>query len=140
MGLGTTIYNTALAGSVWIYRKTGGRIGSQRGKVILLTTTGRKTGLARTKPLVGITDGNRVLVAASAGGSERNPAWYHNLVANPLVKVEQGRDIFNMIARVAGPGERPGLWNTFVERAPQFARYERRTGREIPVVILEPAG
>ncbi|NNC75852.1 MAG: nitroreductase family deazaflavin-dependent oxidoreductase [Acidimicrobiia bacterium] len=127
-----------MKGNVWVYRKTGGKIGSQGGKVVLLTTTGRKTGLTRTTPLMGIPDGDRILVAASAGGDQKHPGWYHNLTANPEVAVERGREVFEMSARTAGPDERPALWSKFVEKNKAFAKYETRTDREIPVVILEP--
>ena len=139
MGLGSTLFRTVIAGNVWIYRRSGGRIGSQNRKLILLTTTGRKTGLKRTTPLLAVPNGENLLVAASAGGSDTNPGWYHNLMANPAVEVERGRTKYSMTARVAGPDERPELWSFFVERAPQFARYESRTRREIPVVELERA-
>ena len=137
MGLGTTIYRALMAGNVWIYRRTGGRIGSQGGKVILLTTTGRKTGLSRTNALMGFDDGERILIVASAGGSDKNPDWYHNLKANPSVIVERGPESIPMTARVAGSEERPGMWALVVDRDPRFARYENRVSREIPVVILE---
>jgi len=138
MGLSTTVFKAFIAGNVWVFRKTGGKLGSQGGKVVLVTTTGRKSGLERTSPLMGIADGDRILVAASAGGGDRHPAWYHNLVANPRVTVERGADKLAMIARVAGPEERPELWQRFKDASKAFTKYETRTDREIPVVILEP--
>jgi deazaflavin-dependent oxidoreductase (nitroreductase family) len=138
MALGTSIYKAFMAAYVWLYRTSGGKLGSQGGKVVLLTTTGRKSGLRRTAPLMGIPDGDRILVAASAGGATRNPAWYHNLVANPHVTVERGRETLEMTARVAEPDERPALWQRFKDFHKGFARYESRTEREIPVVVMQP--
>jgi len=138
MGLANTLFKAAMKGAVWTYRKTGGRLGSQGGKVVLVTTTGRKSGLQRTAPVMGIPDGDRILVAASAGGDDKHPGWYHTLTANPEVTVERGREVLDMTARTATPDERPALWDRFVEMNKAFAKYETRTDREIPVVILEP--
>lgn len=137
MGFAKTVFRGLMAGNVWIYRRTGGLIGSQGGKVILLNTTGHKTGLSRTHALMGFDDGERILVVASAGGGDKNPGWYHNLKANPSVIVERGRETLPMTARVAEPEERPGLWALIVDRDPRFARYQNVFSREIPVVVLE---
>ncbi|MBT8196920.1 MAG: nitroreductase family deazaflavin-dependent oxidoreductase [Acidimicrobiia bacterium] len=138
MGFSASLFRAFLAANVWVYRKTGGRVGSQGGKVVLLTATGRRSGMERTLPLMGITDGDRILVAASAGGDDKHPGWYHNVTANPEVTVQRGQDVFEMKARTAGPDERPALWDRFVEKSRNFAKYETRTDRQIPVVILEP--
>lgn len=138
MGLGNELFKMMNRGHVWLYRTTKGRLGSMRGTVLLLTTTGAKSGRERTHPLMGLAHGDGWLVAASAGGSPRHPAWYHNVVANPEVVVEKGATKIPMTARVAGPDERRALWAKIVEAEKGFARYETKTNREIPVVILEP--
>ncbi len=138
MGLGNEIFKLMNQGHVWLYRTTKGKLGSMRGTVLLLTTTGAKSGKQRTRPLMGLAHGEGWLVAASAGGAPRHPAWYHNVVANPEVIVEKGAKQTPMTARVAGPDERPALWAEIVAANKGFAKYEEKTTREIPVVILEP--
>lgn len=138
MGLGIRLYRLMNQGHVWLYRTTGGRIGTMGGSVVLLTTTGAKSGRRHTVPLMGVAHDGGWLVVASAGGSPRHPGWYHNLIANPDVMVERGSETFTMTARVAGAGERPALWAKIVEFDKRFARYETRVDRQIPVVILEP--
>jgi len=138
MGLGNELLKIMNQGHVWLYRTTKGRLGAMRGTILLLTTTGAKSGRERTRPLMGLAHGDGWLVAASAGGAPRHPAWYHNVVANPEVVVEKGMTKTAMMARVAGPDERPALWAEIVAFNKGFARYETKTDREIPVIILEP--
>ena len=128
--------------NVWLYRKTGGRVG---GKwflyglpVALLTTTGRRSGKRRTTPLLFLQDGPRFVVVASQGGLPKNPAWYHNLKAKPQVELQVGRSRYLLEGRVASPDEREQLWPRLVEMYPDFESYQRWTERTIPVVILEP--
>lgn len=124
-----------------LYRWTGGRIGkSLCGRpVLLLTTIGRKTGRKRTWPLCYIVAGDEVILVASAGGDSRHPAWYLNLRANPCVDIQQGDGIRTMIARTADGIEHAQLWERLVHQFPVAARYQRKTSRMIPVVILRPA-
>ncbi len=124
---------------IFLYRLTGGVIGGKMGRrpLLLLTTTGRKSGKARVTPLQYLPDGNRYLLAASNGGAERHPQWYLNLLANPQASVQIGRRIMPVIARTASAGERGELWARFTQFS-NFAFYERNTKREIPVVILTP--
>jgi F420H(2)-dependent quinone reductase len=105
--------------------------------VLLLTTTGRKTGKRRTSPLLYLRDGDMLAVVASEGGAPRHPAWYLNLAANPAVEVEIGRTREPRRARDASEDERARLWPRFVEMYAGYAAYERRTSRRIPVVLLE---
>jgi deazaflavin-dependent oxidoreductase (nitroreductase family) len=121
-----------------LYRWTGGIVGGDSGGLatLLLTTTGRRTGQARTVPLPYFPHGGRWAVVASFAGNPKNPAWYDNLVANPDVHVQIKRRRFAAVARPAGPGERPAIWSAIVARAPMYADYQLRTEREIPVVIL----
>jgi deazaflavin-dependent oxidoreductase (nitroreductase family) len=138
MGLSTALFRIAMKGHVGLYRRSKGRLGSMKGSVLLLTTTGRKSGNQHTVPLMGLDHGDGFLIAASAGGDPRHPAWYLNLRDNPQVTVERGAATLDMTARTADATERPALWERFKEASGQFAKYETRTNREIPVVILEP--
>jgi deazaflavin-dependent oxidoreductase (nitroreductase family) len=123
-----------------VYRATGGRIGHRLGSVenVLLTTTGRRTGQARTIPLTTLPDGDRLVLIASNGGAAEHPAWYLNLSADPEVTVQRGNDTRRYRARTADPQERAALWPRVVEMYAGYARYQDRTEREIPVVICEP--
>jgi deazaflavin-dependent oxidoreductase (nitroreductase family) len=121
-----------------LYRWTGGIVGGDAGGLatLLLTTTGRRTGQARTVPLPYFTHADGWAIVASFAGSPKNPAWYENLVSNPDVHVQIKRRRFAAVARPAAPGERPAIWADIVARAPWYAEYQLRTDREIPVVIL----
>jgi deazaflavin-dependent oxidoreductase (nitroreductase family) len=125
-----------------LYRMSGGWLGStlRGGPVLLLTTTGRKTGQDRTLPLSYVEAGDDdVVVVASAAGAPRNPAWYINLRANPRVRVQQGQQTRTMIARTVEGLDRVHLWERFVQKYPALADYQARASREIPVVVLQPA-
>jgi F420H(2)-dependent quinone reductase len=124
-----------------VYRWTGGSVGgTMRGApILLLTTTGRKSGEERTTPLLYLADGDRLAIVASAGGAPAHPGWYHNLRANPDVRVQIGKDVRPMRAEVAAPEERADLWPKLVALYGDYATYQTRTTREIPVVVLTPA-
>jgi deazaflavin-dependent oxidoreductase (nitroreductase family) len=123
-----------------LYRRTGGKLGGRyRGSpVLLLTTTGRRSGQRRTMPLLYIDDGNRKVVVASYLGAEHHPAWYHNLLAQPEVTVEAGSSVQQMRAEVADPAERARLWQPLVAMYPTYDNYQAKTERQIPVVVLTP--
>ncbi len=105
--------------------------------VLLLTTTGARSGRKHTTPLVYQNDGDRIVVFGSKGGAPTHPAWYHNLVANPIVTVELPGETFEAkAATVEGP-ERERIWSAQKEIMPGFAEYEAKTDRQIPVVVLE---
>jgi deazaflavin-dependent oxidoreductase (nitroreductase family) len=106
--------------------------------VLLLSTTGRKSGKRRVTPLLYVADGDRIVVVASNGGSDRHPAWWLNICAEPAVEVEIGRTKTAMTARRASAEERTRLWAEFTSRYAGYARYAARTAREIPVVVLTP--
>lgn len=106
-------------------------------EVVLLTTTGARTGRQHTTPLMYLAEEDRVYVIASKGGSPSHPAWYHNLVANPEVTVEVGPDTYRAKARVLEGEERDRAYEAMAARYPFFAEYERATERKIPVVALE---
>ena len=125
-----------------LYRAGGGRIGGrmQGMPVLLLTTTGRRSGKSRTNPLLFVRDGDAFVVVGSNGGSDYVPAWWLNLRSNPDAEVEVGREHTRVTARKASPDERARLWPEFTSRYAGYAKYATRTAREIPVVILERAG
>lgn len=91
-------------------------------------------------PLAHLADGTRYVVFASKAGAPRNPDWYHNLRANPEVKIEIGTETLRATARVATGEERERLFAAMAERSPNFAEYQRKTERRIPAVVLEPIG
>lgn len=122
------------------FRANSGRLltGPFAGRtLLLLTTTGARTGKLLTKPLGFTRDGDRYVVIASKGGSPTNPAWYHNLVANPLVTLEVGAERFTARASVAEGAERERLYAQQAAQIPVFAKYQEMTARQIPVVVLE---
>ena len=121
------------------FRANGGKVGGQfaGAPMLLLTTTGAKSGQPRTSPMVYTTDGDRMIVIASKGGAPTNPAWFHNLVANPIVAVERGTEQFQARATVPDTAERDRLFNQMATIMPGFAEYQRNTTRQIPVVVLE---
>jgi deazaflavin-dependent oxidoreductase (nitroreductase family) len=125
------------------YRETGGEYGhdwKEGTSTLLLTTTGRRSGEPRTTPLIYQQHGDAYAVVASKGGSNRPPAWYRNLEANPAVQVQVKGDRFAARARTATPDEKPELWAKMTSVWPDYDDYQRRTEREIPVVVLEPRG
>lgn len=107
--------------------------------ILLLTTKGAKSGTTYTTPLVYTRDGDRLVIIASKGGAPTNPAWYHNLVANPTVTIEVGPEKYEANAVVARDGERDRLFDAQAALMPNFAEYQRNTTRLIPVVVLERA-
>ena len=115
--------------------KVGGHFANQT--LLLLHTTGAKSGQARINPVVYIRDGDHYVIFASKAGAPTNPDWYHNLVANPIVEVEVGSEHFSARATVAAEPERTNLFNRIATASPGFAEYQRNTTRIIPVVILK---
>jgi deazaflavin-dependent oxidoreductase (nitroreductase family) len=121
------------------YRKTDGAEGFdwQGTQIILLTTTGHRSGEQRTVPLIFGRDGEDYLVVASKGGADQHPAWYVNLEANPSVQVQDRGDVFAATARTANDEERARLWPTMTAEWPAYDEYQTKTERQIPIVILE---
>jgi deazaflavin-dependent oxidoreductase (nitroreductase family) len=113
---------------------SGNFVGRQ---VLILTTTGAKTGERREIPLAYTRDGDRLVVVASKGGAPSHPAWYHNVVANPAVTVEVDGERFHATATVADGPERRRLYDQHAALHPSFAEYETRTERVIPVIVLQ---
>ena len=122
------------------FRANAGKVGGpfEGAAMLLLHTTGARSGAERVNPLVYSTDGDSLVVFASKGGAPTNPDWYHNVVAHPDVTAEVGTDTVALRARVADAAEREALWSRQKERMPGFADYEAKTTRQIPVVVLEP--
>jgi F420H(2)-dependent quinone reductase len=108
--------------------------------MLLLDHVGAKSGKRRTAPLGYLSDGDSYVVIASKGGHPRHPGWFHNLVANPDTTIQVGPRRIPVHARVATPSERERLWPMAVDAYGGYAGYQRRTPREIPLVILEPRG
>ena len=124
---------------VKVYRETNGEQGYlwNGAPILLLTTTGRKSGQARTSALIFGRDGDDLLLVASQGGAPTHPNWYHNLSANPNVTVQVKGDRFPATARTAQGAERDELWKVMTAVWPNYDEYTKRTTRVIPVVLLE---
>jgi deazaflavin-dependent oxidoreductase (nitroreductase family) len=122
------------------YRETDGEVGYlwNGATALLLTTTGRKTGQARTQPLIFASNGADYLVVASMGGAPKHPSWYLNLVDNPDAEVQVKGDVIPVRAHTATAEEKPRLWKIVTEQWPNYDVYQTRTDREIPVVVLSP--
>jgi deazaflavin-dependent oxidoreductase (nitroreductase family) len=123
------------------YRETDGDLGHdlRRAPVLLLTTTGRRSGQPRTTPLIYGRSGGDLLLVASNGGSPEPPGWYQNLSAQSDVEVQVLGDRFRAHARTATAEEKPAMWREMVSHWPAYDDYTQRTDREIPVVVLERA-
>ena len=124
------------------FRTNEGKVGGpfEGAPVLLLTSTGAKSGERRTTPVVYQPDGDRMVIFASKAGAPENPAWYHNLRANSTATVEVGNDTVEVEAVITDGEERERLFSKQKELMPQFADYEQKTERQIPVVALQPKG
>jgi len=142
--LGARIGKALARGFLGVYRTvfqlTGGKVGgSMMGMpVLLLTTTGRKTGKVRTWPVAYFRDAGNFVVAGSNNGAPRDPAWCFNLRSNPIAKVQVGAEEMTVRAEQVSGEERRRLWNMVVAQAPRFGGYEQKTTREIPIMVLRP--
>ena len=121
------------------FRTNGGEVGGMWGgrPLLLLTTTGAKSGQHRTHPVMYLRDGDRLLVFASKGGAPTNPDWYHNLLAHPEVTVEVGNETFDATATPLTGEERDRIYAHWAKMYPQFDEYQKKTTRKIPVIALE---
>jgi len=124
------------------FRENGGKAGgfAEGVPLVLVHHIGAKSGIERIAPLVPYVDGDRIFIFASKGGSDENPAWYHNLVANPSTTVEYGTQTFPVVARVLPRAERDEIYAEQVTVQPQFGDYQRNTDRVIPVIELQRTG
>jgi F420H(2)-dependent quinone reductase len=129
---------------VAVYRRTGGRMGSNlpgwpQSRIALLDHTGAKTGTKRTSPLMYHEYGDAIVVAGTKAGQPTHPAWFHNLMANRDTTIQIGSEVRKVHARLAADDERDRLWKKMVATFPGYDFYERNAkGRKIPVVILDP--
>ena len=123
-----------------LYRVSGGRLGSRLvgNDMLLLTTRGRTSGYAHTVPLLYLSDGDTIAVIASFGGRDHHPDWYLNLMADPIVTARTGDREMSLVARTATPAERATWWPRAVEAYQDYAVYQTRTQRQIPIVLLRP--
>jgi deazaflavin-dependent oxidoreductase (nitroreductase family) len=123
------------------FRANGGRVsGPLAGmQLLLLHHTGAKSGIARINPLAYLEDGDRFVIFASKAGAPTNPDWYHNLRAHPSVEIEVGGQTIDVVASEASGEERERLFRAQADASPQFADYQEKTGRLIPVIVLTPA-
>ena len=124
------------------FRNNGGKVGGpfEGAPLLLLHTTGAKTGREHVTPMMYRPVDGGYAVFASKAGAPTNPDWYHNLVANPSVQAEIGSQTLRLTARVADNAEREPIWSAQKRENPGFEEYEEKTSRQIPVVILEPQG
>lgn len=124
------------------FRASGGKVGGQfaGAPMVLLTTKGAKSGKTYVNPLVYSRDGDKYVIIASYAGGPKNPSWYHNLVANPTPTLEIGKERFQAKATFASGAERERLFNQQAAQMPVFNEYQKKTSRQIPVVVLERLG
>jgi F420H(2)-dependent quinone reductase len=127
--------------NTWIYRLTGGRLGARwmhGAPILLLTTTGRKSGEKRTAPLLFLEDGERVVIVGSQGGMSKDPNWVRNIDADGKVEIEIGARRRAMSARRGTREEKAHYWPALCKMYPDYADYQARTLRDIPVLVLDP--
>jgi deazaflavin-dependent oxidoreductase (nitroreductase family) len=125
---------------VRVYRETGGETGHEwkRGsKILLLTTKGRKSGEPRTTPLIYENADDKYVIVASKGGAPEHPGWYENLSKEPQVELQVKDEVFPARARTAEGEEREQMWKLAAQQWPDYDEYQKKTDREIPVVVLE---
>ncbi|MBV8999970.1 MAG: nitroreductase family deazaflavin-dependent oxidoreductase, partial [Solirubrobacterales bacterium] len=122
------------------FRANGGRVGEpfEKTPLLLLHHTGARTGTERVNPVAYLADGSRYVIIASKAGAPTNPDWYHNLRAHPDVTIEIGTDTLKAMAHEVTGDERQRLFSAMAERNPNFAEYQRKTDRLIPVIVLDP--
>lgn len=121
------------------FRANGGKVSGRFANtpLLLLTTTGAKSGRSLTLPVAYTRDGDRIVIIASKAGAPKNPAWYHNLIAHPTATVELGSERFQVRASATSGEERDRLFNNQAHLLPAFAEYQKKTTRVIPVFVLE---
>lgn len=126
-------------GHVWVYRRTNGRVGAKllRFPAALITTTGRRSGLRRTTATLYLRDGDRLVLPASFGGRDRDPAWYLNVQAHPEVDVQVRSERWRMRTRDATAAERDRYWPALTDLYPPYRGYREAADRPIPLVVCE---
>ena len=134
------LFRTFLSLYVWLYQRTNGKFGGkvQGLPVLLLTTIGRKTGKTRITPLGYFEEAGCYVISASYAGRDTHPAWFHNLKSHPQVALQIGDKRLTATAEPANSTLRQHLWDKLVELAPGYGAYQKRTTREIPMILLRP--
>lgn len=128
--------------NVWVYKKSGGRLMKNFPggyPICIVTMKGRKSGQQREVALIHLPHGENKLLVASQGGMSKHPLWYHNIHANPNIRIRVGRSEADYIARLADSESKRELWPHLISLYPDFDEYQARTDRDIPVFICEPA-
>ena len=140
MAMNQTLMHTIAIIHRGLYRLTGGSLGANLGgrPMLLLTTTGRKSGKQRPTPLQYLQDGENMVVVASNGGNKNHPAWWRNLQANPEATAQAGKKVTKVRAETANDEERARLWPLLLKAYRGYQDYEDETERTIPVVVLKP--
>jgi deazaflavin-dependent oxidoreductase (nitroreductase family) len=138
----TTDYNEFNRKLIEEYRANGGKVSGMfaGAPLLLLTTTGARSGQPRVAPLAYTTDNDRMVVIASKGGAPTHPDWFYNVRSNPDVTVELGAEAFPARATILQGAERQRLFDQMAAQMPNFAEYQRNTTRQIPVIVLERVG
>lgn len=139
--VGSVFVKWMSAANTALFRATGGRLGAKfryGAPVFLLITTGRKSGAPRTAPLLYLQEGSDYVVVGSKGGMSHDPLWVKNLAANPDAEIEIGSQRIKVRARTANADEKARLWPKLVQMYPDYADYQARTERNIPVILLSP--
>lgn len=133
---GENIFNAI---QIALYRLSGGKLaGNFQGvPILLLTTTGRKTGKKRTTPVLYLKDNDQIVIVASHAGAPKHPGWWHNLQHHPRTEIQIQRNTLPVEAREATPAERERLWPMLIALYPDYANYQKRTTRTIPIVLLQ---
>lgn len=140
-GLGHTITTSMSAFHVWLYRLTGGKIGGRmfNAPIVLLTTTGHKSGQQRTIPLLYLKTGDSYALVGSYAGADKPPAWLTNIIKTPAAQIQIGANVMRVNASIATPQKKAELWPKLVALYPDYQVYQDRTSRDIPVVLLTRA-
>jgi F420H(2)-dependent quinone reductase len=136
-GVGKSLQRLFMKGQVSLYRLTSGKVGGGE-HLLILTTTGRKSGVERDTPLFFFRDGDHYIIMASAGGAAKHPTWWLNLQSHPQAKIQVGAQVIPVVANVSEGEERKRLWSIIAENYKNFVEYQKHTTREIPVIILTP--
>jgi deazaflavin-dependent oxidoreductase (nitroreductase family) len=138
--IGKWVFKQFMRFQIFMYRHSGGKMmGSLRGMpVLLLTTVGRKTGKQHVAPVMYLRDGENYVVTASNNGADKHPGWFVNLQSNPQATIEVDNMTRGVLTHQASPEEKKRLWTQLVEQAPFFEDYQKKTTRDIPMVILQP--
>src|SRR5438876_11646252 len=136
-GIGKALQRLFMKGHVSLYRSTGGKLGGGK-SMLILTTTGRKSGVERDTPLFFFPNEDHFIIIASAGGAPKHPTWWLNLKSNPHAKIQIGPPVIPVTAKQADAEESKRLWAIIAENYKNFVAYQKRTTREIPIIILTP--